>query len=108
MKIQAHRIRITNPNSGRWYTYKEGQEFWAEYVGSDFCWKIIQEGIATSPRYVHAFECVVVREAEVEVDLIQTVREIKECNCDLRTRLVGDGCSVCNPEYYADMLKEDE
>lgn len=21
-----------------------------------------------------------------------------ECNCDLRTKLVGDGCSVCNPD----------
>ena len=75
MKVMAHRIRITTPNSERWYADKIGQEFWAEYVGSDFPWKIIQEGEPTNPRYVHAFECVVVREAEVEVDLIQVVRE---------------------------------
>ena len=31
-----------------------------------------------------------------------------ECHCDLRTKLVGDGCSVCNPEYWADMLEDGE
>ena len=24
------------------------------------------------------------------------------CNCDIRTRLVGDGCKLCNPEYALD------
>jgi hypothetical protein len=24
-----------------------------------------------------------------------------ECKCDLRTKLVGDGCSICNPELAA-------
>ena len=26
------------------------------------------------------------------------------CNCDMRTKLVGDGCSECNPEYARDMM----
>jgi len=21
-----------------------------------------------------------------------------DCNCDMRTKLVGDGCSICNPD----------
>ena len=29
------------------------------------------------------------------------------CRCSLRTQLVGDGCSVCNPELAADMAAVD-
>ncbi|OJW46203.1 MAG: hypothetical protein BGO63_03795 [Candidatus Accumulibacter sp. 66-26] len=28
------------------------------------------------------------------------------CNCDLRTKLVGDGCSICNPALAADLNAE--
>lgn len=24
------------------------------------------------------------------------------CNCSLRIKLVGDGCAVCNPEFWED------
>ena len=27
-----------------------------------------------------------------------------ECKCDLRTKLVGDGCRYCNPQEYIDKL----
>ena len=30
------------------------------------------------------------------------------CKCDLRTKLVGDGCEVCNPEYAKDHYDEPE
>ena len=30
-----------------------------------------------------------------------------KCHCDMRTKLVGDGCSVCNPEYYAEMMEDE-
>jgi hypothetical protein len=32
--------------------------------------------------------------------------EIGECGCDLRTRLVGDGCAQCNPELFRRLLEQ--
>ena len=31
---------------------------------------------------------------------------MSECKCDLRTKLVGDGCRYCNPQEYIDKLIE--
>lgn len=31
---------------------------------------------------------------------------MSECQCDLRTRLVGDGCERCNPQMAIDILQE--
>ena len=31
-----------------------------------------------------------------------------ECNCSLRQQAVGDGCIVCNTEYYIDALPTPE
>ena len=31
---------------------------------------------------------------------------MRECNCSLRTKLFGDGCQVCNPEYAASVASE--
>lgn len=28
------------------------------------------------------------------------------CNCSLRISLLGDGCSICNPEFYSELLLE--
>ena len=29
-----------------------------------------------------------------------------ECNCDMRTKLVADGCSKCNPELHLAVVTE--
>lgn len=30
------------------------------------------------------------------------------CRCDIRTRLVGDGCDVCNPDLAAKLAADNE
>ena len=34
--------------------------------------------------------------------------EQQACKCNLRTRLVGDGCEVCNPELAAELAQQPE
>jgi hypothetical protein len=34
-------------------------------------------------------------------------RRREECQCDMRTKLVGDGCWVCNPELWQDLIRSD-
>lgn len=31
---------------------------------------------------------------------------MSECKCDLRTRLVGDGCQYCNPDMHVECLEQ--
>lgn len=31
---------------------------------------------------------------------------MSECKCDMRTKLVGDGCRWCNPDYYIGVLED--
>ena len=32
---------------------------------------------------------------------------MNKCNCSITTSVLGDGCEICNPEYYIDMLKDE-
>jgi len=36
----------------------------------------------------------------------QVKRNRMKCKCDMRTKLIGDGCSICNPEYYLEVLSD--
>lgn len=32
----------------------------------------------------------------------------QQCKCDMRTKLVGDGCEVCNPELAAELASQED
>ena len=34
------------------------------------------------------------------------VSEDRKCKCSMRTRMLGDGCSVCNPALAAELREE--
>lgn len=41
-------------------------------------------------------------QAQVNISaLVHELLERGECVCDMRTKLVGDGCKICNPELWA-------
>ena len=51
--------------------------------------------------------CAVYRAADAARGVLDAVRE-RECRCSLRTRLVGDGCDICNPELAAEYARQRE
>lgn len=54
-------------------------------------------------------DCTFSVDAPVEYERMEIARDflapVSLCECDLRTRLVGDGCEYCNPEL-AEELKD--
>lgn len=77
MQVKATRIVIQSAHLPTlWYAKKINEQYWANFVGSDFGWKIIQEGTtAGCALYVHNEDCTPLRESIVNVDLLQTVTE---------------------------------
>ena len=58
-------------------------------------------GTACTPENVRAILAhVKAQEAEIE-----RLRKLL-CKCDMRTRLVGDGCEFCNPQLADELAKE--
>jgi hypothetical protein len=54
---------------------------------------------------VRAVSVVAVSE-ESEQDMSTQPTAEKQCKCDLRTKLLGDGCEVCNPALALEYAKE--
>lgn len=77
MKIKATRIIIRSAEtSSLWYSGAINEQFWAENVGGDFPWKIVQEGAdLPTPLYVHKEDAEPLRDAWISVELVQVIRE---------------------------------
>ena len=43
----------------------------------------------------------------VKSPTVESEPHIAECNCNLRTKLVGDGCEKCNPQLTIDLLSDE-
>jgi len=94
-----------------------------DYLSDDDLAEIIQS-YATSPADAHPVNVRLLGAAKTvclewrrSLYINEFVKDLEEaiaaaeqqqavCQCSLRTKLVGDGCSVCNPEYAED--HEDE
>lgn len=48
-------------------------------------------------------QCLITLAEELKQDILPA----KTCNCSLRTKLAGDGCEVCNPEYAKQFEEKD-
>lgn len=64
-------------------------------------------------RAIRAFEraCTTANIAAILAHVEAQKAEIKQlrgllCKCDMRTRLVGDGCEFCNPQLADELAKE--
>jgi hypothetical protein len=77
MKIKATRIIIRSAESSAlWYSGAINEQFWAENVGGDFPWKVVQEGADLPTQlYVHKEDAEPLREAQISVELVQVIRE---------------------------------
>jgi len=77
--MKAIRIIIKSCHSPNlWYSDLINKEFWAEDIGSDFRWKIVQEGANLGgQRYVHKDDAMPLRETFITVELVQVVKECK-------------------------------
>lgn len=78
--------KINNPMDGH-ETYTAMQEFWR----------------VCTPANIDA----ILAHVEAQKAEIERLRGLL-CKCNMRTRLVGDGCEFCNPQFADELAKEQQ
>ena len=62
----------------------------------------VDDELEANAAFIAACNPAAIRELLAEMDRLRGLL----CQCDMRTRLVGDGCEFCNPQLAAELAKE--
>jgi len=101
---QVREAIAAGPSPGEWRVskYRDGRN--ALIYDADYfeLARVCYPNRDANAAFIAACNPAAIRELLAEMDRL---RELL-CKCDMKTRLVGDGCEFCNPQLAEELAKE--